>query len=46
MKVKIKQLWWVLMAGGLAALAGIGAVVLDAIRMHKWRAAHEPGPIA
>jgi len=46
MKAEIKRLWWILLAGGLAAGAGLGAVIIDAIRMHKWRVAHEPGPIA
>jgi len=46
MKADIKHLWWALLAGGLAALAGIGAIVRDIIRMRRWRSAHEPGPIA
>jgi len=46
LKIKVKYLWWALLAGGLAVLAGIGALVRDLIRMHRWRVKHTPGPIA
>jgi len=46
MKTRGKYLWWALLVGGLAALAGIGALVRDLIRKHLWRAKHAPGPIA
>lgn len=46
MKMQIKYLWVAIAASGIAATAGIGALIKDMIRMRRWRIEHEPGPIA
>lgn len=46
MKIQIKYLWVAIAASGIAATAGIGALIKDMIRMRRWRIEHEPGPIA